>query len=1049
MMTLDSRAHRRAMAWGLFVFGALAACSGSGPGAPAADALPTGAIGLHPSASPAAPTYFVAEDPSPGDASSLKLLDVFWGRLVEIHDRDSATPLFSQFVINGDLLGDGARYVLERDPLTDTERVRILFERSTPQFLEVLRQLEASRQVLLKKGLSPSELPPFSAAARNCALVLEFNDLLDHETIDSQSLRLTVGYPPITPFDARVFADPSHGNLRGGRFHSTRVIVDFTVSEVDAQSTSLALNPLGLPAAAVTTSPNALLRIPTRVHASSQQLGILRAAGGRALDFNGNGPVDPLASTLDVLRAFRSGGNSSVTGDVNNGFLLDHSPPQVVGRQTVALLNTLDFSTSAEQAAFLRFGTAACAFTPRAGDVLDIGAVRLRVTGGSGANPTNAVVGPVLLRQLCENCEPAHIPVNTNNPPLGSLRAPYRPQPGSGPDYPACFVEIAPPPLAPPAAGISPDATFTVAFSEPMDPTSVRPFDSLLLSYGNNAPSTSPLYSDVVARVAPSGDNRRFTLQPLTPLRRVRPGGAADGYTLSVSAGQLPATDLSGNSVAGGLPPIALALSTQGATIDSGGVRLRFDSGDEDADGAPEVRGQILYDVVRQAVKPRAVQRFSASVDPSVPVVAAMRDMPLLNIQTPLSNWGSRLMRVWRYCDVGGMGLRDEATHNVDLEGLWWQPFGGALQVDSFSQFQIGVAHSRFLPDESVNLGLPQHPESGLVQTYNDNLLDPVSDPLTIVAPKARGYSVNPSDVSLSTSGAAIAPFPINRGVAPSEFVYWTWRDTAKTAVGAPNGVGADPARLTSIIASAAEKGFYPVDRVPTIGLPLLTDIRTYPDSQASGQNAFRIAIALNSSARPFFRVFTTGGVPPGASVGTPVHPDALTQAEGSISPSSGALLPWGDNTVYYGQADFVVRISRMHTTWFDTFDSATRFVDALVEPGAEQLPSGTQIVVAYRGASSFAPAPPPGQTPQHDARNFDAYGNLYTAAQLNFVFPGGGGGFATAPLFHPAPDVDRWSSSAAQLDGARFIQARVSFLSNPTTGLSPELSALGLAYFR
>ncbi len=1049
MSSIGSRARWRSTAWFVALIGAAAACNGGGAGAPAADALPTGALGQHPDANPAAPTYFVAEDPSNGDASSLKLLDVFWGRLVEIHDRDSATPLFRQFVIDGALLGDGSRFVLERDPLTDAERVRILFDHDTPQFLATLRELESNRQVLLKKGLSPSELPPFTAVARNSALVLEFNDLLDHETIDAQTLEFTVGYPPLTPFEARVFPDPSHGNLRDGQFRSTRVIVDLTVSELEAQSSSLALNSLGLPAASTTNTPNALLRIATRVDAASQQFAVLRAAGGRALDFSGNGPTDPLAPTLDVLRAFRSGGASAVTGDVNNGFLVDPSPPQIVGRQSVALLNTLDFAQGAEQSAFLRFGTAACAFTPREGDVLEIGAVRLRVSGGSGAAPTNAIVGPVLLRQLCESCEPAHIPVNTNNPPLGVLRAPYRTQSGASADFAACFVEISPPPLAPPAAGIAPDATFTVAFSEPMDPSSVRPFDSLVLSHANNAPSASPLYEQVVARVAPSADNRRFTLQPLVPLRRVLPGGEADRYTLAISVGEQPATDLSGNALASELPLLALELAPQGALVDSGSVRLRFDSADEDSDGAPEVRGQILYEVARQVIKPRAVQRFSSVVDPSVPTVAAMRDMPTLNIQTPLSNWGSRMMRVWRYCDVGGMALRDEATHNIDLEGMWWQPFGGALQVDNFAQFQIGVAHSRFLPDENVNLGLPQYPDSGLVQTYESNLLDPQSDPLTVIAPRARGYSVNPSDVSLSTSGAAIAPFPINRGVAPNEFVYWTWRDTAKTALGGPEGVGADPARVAAILTSSAEKGFYPVDRVPTIGLPLLTEFRTYPDSLASGQNGFRIAIALNSSARPYFRVFSTGGVPPGSSVGTPVQPDALTQATGGIDPNTGAALPWGDNTVYYGQADFVVRISRMHTIWFDTFASTTRFVDALVEPGPEQLPNGTQLVVAYRGASGFAPAPPLGQTPQHDARNLDAYGNLYTAAQLAFVFPGGGGGAATSPLFHPVAGSDRWSSSAAQLDGARYIQARVSFLSNASTGLSPELSALGLAYRR
>ena len=48
---------------------------------------------------------------------------------------------------------------------------------------------------------------------------------------------------------------------------------------------------------------------------------------------------------------------------------------------------------------------------------------------------------------------------------------------------------------------------------------------------------------------------------------------------------------------------------------------------------------------------------------------------------------------------------------------------------------------------------------------------------------------------------------------------------------------------------------------MPTIGLPMLMEFRTYPSTQANGQNGFRIAIAINSSANPFFRNFSTGGV--------------------------------------------------------------------------------------------------------------------------------------------------------------------------------------------
>jgi hypothetical protein len=262
-------------------------------------------------------------------------------------------------------------------------------------------------------------------------------------------------------------------------------------------------------------------------------------------------------------------------------------------------------------------------------------------------------------------------------------------------------------------------------------------------------------------------------------------------------------------------------------------------------------------------IRARNVSRFSQVADTSVPIVGAM--VPFTGpIQTPLSNWGSKMMNVWRYCDLG-MGLRDDATHNLEVEGLWWESFSGFVQTDAFSNFQMSLAHSKYLPDEALNTGLlPNWPASGLQKAFDSNLLDKATDPLTIVHPKAKGYTLSPQDSAVSISGNVIVPWPMNRNVTPQEFVYWTWRDTAKIAVGAPDGTGADPQRLASIVGNKnALVGFYTKDKVPTIGLPLLMEFRTYVDSKAIGQNGFKVAIAINSSANPYFRAFSTGGVNP------------------------------------------------------------------------------------------------------------------------------------------------------------------------------------------
>jgi hypothetical protein len=401
-------------------------------------------------------------------------------------------------------------------------------------------------------------------------------------------------------------------------------------------------------------------------------------------------------------------------------------------------------------------------------------------------------------------------------------------------------------------------------------------------------------------------------------------------------------------------------------------------------------------------------------------------------IQTPLSNHGSRAMLLWRYCDFG-FGLLEDATHNLDLEGLNWTPFSGHLSVDHFSGFQMATAHSVRLPDEAIAAGLPIFPLSGLLPTFDDNLLEP----LTVVHPMARGYSIQPSDAFVTATGTTMAPWPLNRDIDPSSFSYWTWRDTAKLGVGAPDGTGADPLRLQQVT-KVADVGFYPVDAVPTIGLPLLLDFRTKPDVAATGQNGFRIAIALGSSANPFFRSFSTGFATCSGHV-TDIDPDTEITAKGGYDPVACGTTQGQDDAFYFAQADFVVRVSRAHTIWFDTL-GASAFAEPVVEPGLDDGPSGTQVVLAFRGATAISGS----ATGWHDATNYDAYGDSFTAAQLPSF------GKPATLAFVPAFLGDKtWKSSPAALQGARYVQLRVSFLSNPVTGLSPVLSAVGLGYKR
>ena len=74
----------------------------------------------------------------------------------------------------------------------------------------------------------------YTMVPRNSTAVLVFNDLLDPETINSETIETIVGPQPFGPYDARVIPDPLYGDLQDydgdgqAEFYTTRVLVDFT-----------------------------------------------------------------------------------------------------------------------------------------------------------------------------------------------------------------------------------------------------------------------------------------------------------------------------------------------------------------------------------------------------------------------------------------------------------------------------------------------------------------------------------------------------------------------------------------------------------------------------------------------------------------------------------------------------------------------------------------------------------------------------------------------------------------------------------------------------
>ena len=1012
---------------------ALAALAGCGGSSNPAVVVPAGPRAVN----PATGLAYVPEAHRGGQASNLRLIGVSWGRLVDVREA-SGTLLHRDFVIGPDIVSDAVDFALERNAFTGSETLTILHPEGTPAFDAAFARLEANLVDWLDKGLAATELPPFTMVARNAALVVRFDDLLADGgnpgepgfpgTVTTETVRLVVGYPPEATFPARVFPDPNHGDLVAGRFHSTRVIVDLSVSQLEVQAEGGFVNVLGLPESALATAPNVALRIPTSPSPASPQPEVLENLSGGRVAFLGNGPNDPTSPTLDVVRAARSGG--AAVGDPHNGFLPDSIPPRVIGAQAVSVDLAPDPSGSGYRAD-LTFGTPLCAAAATEGDVLELPSHALVVTADSKA-PLGGVTRAVALELLTGSAAALSGPVTV----VGRYRSAFDPSTGPPPE---CFVRFSPAPTQPPAGGVAVDADVIVSFSEPIDPASVAPSSSLVLEYGAS-PDPSPLYRRVVGIATASPDLAEYAFGPSHPLKHHGdPTLAPEAYALHVlgaSAAGGGVRDLAGNSIADELADLRLTIDPAEPRVESGGLMLDFGALDEDGDGSPEVRGQLFHDAVRGVVRPRPSDRFSAAVN-ETQVMLTASNLVAKPVQTPLSNHGSKLQTVWRYADMG-FGLLDDAGHNLDLEGLWWEPFGGVPKLDFFPEFELRVAHAAYSPDEGLDTGLlPRFPASGLSNTFDENYADLPA----VLHARSSGYQIQPQVVH-SEQGRSIAAWPFNQEVAPGEFTYWTWRDTAKLMVGAPGGTGVDTLAATQKLgAGVTMRGFYRAGEVPSIGLPLLMEFRTYPNSVSTAQNGFQIAYPIASSANPFFRTYSTGGVLNG--VVHQVDPDTETEGNGGIDPVLNVKTVSQDLNIYFGQADFVVRVSRAHTAWLDTLAIGSRFAPAAVEPRV--LPDGTQLALAFRGASGLT-STGVGTEPWRGAQNLSPYGDAYTALQWQHL---GLSDHSFAVTHWPDPADPGWTADPGDLDGARWVQVRVSMVSNTESGVSPELSAIGLSFLR
>ncbi len=985
-----------------------------------------------------------------GSATQTKLLSVSWGRMATVRDASGALQNVNM-VIGEDIRSDNVNYELTGNPVTEETTVRILHAVGTAAYNAAFDRLDQNLIPVASKSLSVNELPPFPVLPRNAALQLRFDDLLNPTTINAETIKVVTGYPAATPFGCRVILDPNFGDLRDRdgngqpEFYPTRIILDPTVTQIEAGLTDppLAVNNIGLPASLNLSQANVGIRIPTQRVPLIGQNNILTNLNGGPVNFTGSGSNDAGTQTFDVVRALRSGGATAVTGDLNNGFIVDDIPPRLVGVQAVQISTPSgipgNFVTTVD------YVLDACSARIKVGDVIQQPGVFAEVIQLTAA-PAGGTVTDVRYRIVYPEgaqltAGPAQI--STVWDPVLNF------------NQQNCFIGFTSvnPSSTTPGTGVSSDSRLIVRFSEPMDPASLTAFDNMPITRNDPDGATPPTARDyIVGSVIGSTDLKQYSFNPVINFQHTF-GSANDDYYIKIGSGASGPVDLAGNPLAVPLPAVRFFIDATDASENNQSVVFRFNSIDEIGnDTFPELRGQFLSDLSQGIIKPRPVTRQAATCDRTVPVPG---NMPVfaLGVQTPLSSLGSKMQTLWRYCDVG-FGLQDEANFNVDIEHLYWAPVGGNVVADTFDLFEMRLSHSNRLPDETIdpNSLLPIYLNSGLTTTYSSNLLNATEDPQRTVHPRAKGYVLNPADRKISATGATtIMPWPLNQEGPVSGYEYYTWRDTALLARGAiADSPGAELRIVCSVVFGLGAGCFscpYTNSNVPTIGLPILMEFRCFPDSGSLGLNALDINLAVNSSARPNFRAYSTGGVN-SSGVAVSVNPDLADIATGGFNPTStppGAATLAVDNTVYLGEMDIVLRISRAHSIWFDSTIAAPTYLAPVVEPRDVDQPAGTRIDLAFRGAITVTPTT---ANILRDSTFINPYGDPAFCPVANP--PAGacpvntGTCNGTVTFFQ---NSSTWRNSLSQLNGAKFFQYRVTFVSNTETGLTPTLSALGFAF--
>ncbi|PCH82113.1 MAG: hypothetical protein COB96_02210 [Planctomycetota bacterium] len=661
-----------------------------------------------------------------------------------------------------------------------------------------------------------------------------------------------------------------------------------------------------------------------------------------------------------------------------------------------------------------------------------------------------------------------------------------------------CYVDISPEPVwngAAQALSVASAATFGITFSEPIDPLTVMSMHSMVLTvfeedelsfddellyfrHANLGTESTASYIDrqrgyhlevdgngtvasserggriLFGVIQPGPASRSFTLSPSAGLFEPNTDPFLQ-FSLAVRDGNDGIRDLSGNSLdftgfVAGAPSLSNP-DTQVTTVPPGGLAtkyfsLRALSVDENNDGLSEYAGQLTYPQ-NGIISGRYADIFSRDADSSNEYVGSQLSVgPGIGIgppYEPLVPSGSVLLTLFRPHDMG-FGYLNPSEYNLDVSGMAFAPMGGAIADDQFDRFSLALGHAEVMPDEVINPqnGMPVYPNSGLDIAGNfdnnimgfaekDNLGQPLYDEKIVFD---TNFTLREINRISAVSGVTMLPWP--------EFEQtYTWRDTnipdSITGVNSQS-IGAPPTNW--LINNNYAAAIWGPEDAPSIAMPLLARFRCYPRSSGNefGTNTFQVTQMVAASQLPAFRVFSAGGTDASGERHFVIPDDP---SAGGTTPvggfnTSGQQTPAFDNFVYWTEVDFVVRISRVFTHWFDMSIplSVGSAVGMVLEPENANQPLGTSVIVELRGAEQVGHGgdPTTNPSPLTDASEFF---NVFAE------YP------ATAPGDVSAPSD--WTEDFSELEGQnyRYFQLRFTFVNNTDLRTEPILDGFGLAW--